>query len=110
MPKFNVTFERVTPESAIDGDVSESGFVLENVSLSEAIQRGLEYSRPEYAGYCEPSDSHAAEARWLTFYEWNHNTREHIETGMTESRSLHIPDCVTRSSRIRIMRLFGVKI
>jgi hypothetical protein len=53
------------------------------------------------ADLLKASDSRHDCARWLTFYKWNDCTRENIETGMIEDRSLHIPEHVTPSSRRR---------
>jgi hypothetical protein len=106
MKKFSVTFERWDDEAIEAGDTDDRGFVIENVSLRDAIQLGLEYRCPSWAGACEASDSRQEQARWLTFYNWNDGTREFYETGIVEQRSLHIPDKVTPSSRRRICRMF----
>jgi len=94
MPKFNVTYEIVTPESAEHGDADERGFYLQNVSLSEAID-ALEHCHVE-ADCCPVSSP-----RWFTAY----NVSEDYITGGIESRSLHLPDSITESSRMRIARL-----
>jgi hypothetical protein len=105
--QFAVTFER-WDEAAIEaGDTDDRGYVIENVSLSDAMRLGLEYTRPGWSGPCEPSDSRLEHARWLEFQAWNNGTREWFETGVQEDRFLHIPDSVTPSSRRRIARLFG---
>ena len=106
MKRFSVTFERWNEEAAEIGETDDRGFIIENVSLRDAIQQGLEYRDPSWAGSCEASDSRHEFARWLTFHNWNDCTRENLETGIEESRSLHIPDCITPSSRKRIARLF----
>lgn len=108
---FSVTFERYFPHDEGDDicDADERGFVIEDASLSDAIQDGLEYRDPRYAGACEPNAMPAHGVSWLTFYTWNECTREQIEQGITEVRSLHIPDRVTEASRRRICRLFGVR-
>jgi hypothetical protein len=103
---FAVTYERWTEQDAEIGETDDKGFVIQDCSLSDAIRLGLEYSRPEYAGTCEPSDSRIDHARWLTFYRWNDCTRENLEKGIDEQRSLHIPKHVTAASRRRIARLF----
>jgi len=104
--KFAVTFERWNEEALEAGDTDDRGFVIEDVSLRDAIQLGLEYRDPSYAGACEASDSRHDHARWLSFHNWNDCTREQLETGIIEDRSLHIPDCVTPASRRRIAALF----
>lgn len=104
---FSVTFERFFPHD--DGEdiceADESGFVIENASLGDAIRLGLEYARPEWCGRCEPDSYPARNVRSLAFYQWNDCTRENLETGISESRSLHFPDSLTESSRIRVCRL-----
>jgi hypothetical protein len=104
---FSVTFERVSEESAMRGDCEERGFVIENVSLRDAISLGLEYQDPSYAGFCEADEWPVRSPSWLTFHKWNDGTADYYETGVEESRSLHIPKNVTTASRVRIARLFG---
>jgi hypothetical protein len=109
MPKFSVTFERYFPHDEGEDicEADERGFVIEDVSLRDAVRLGLEYRDPSYAGYCEPDSYPPRGVRWLTFYKWNDCTRENIEKGISESRSLHFPDNLTEASRARICRLFG---
>ncbi|MGY2987686.1 hypothetical protein ACVI1K_005033 [Bradyrhizobium sp. USDA 4508] len=109
MKKFSVTFERWTHEDVEHGDTDKRGFVIEDVSLREAIQLGLEYREPSWAGACEANDSRTDSVRWLTFYKWNDCTRDNLETGTIEDRSLHIPDHITPASRRRICRMFGIE-
>lgn len=105
--RFAVTFERWTEEAIERGATDDRGFVIQDVSLGDAIRLGLEYSRPEFAGFCEPSDSRLEHMRWLSFTEWNSGTRDQLHTGICEERALHIPDHVTAASRIRIAKLLG---
>ena len=97
MTGFSVTFERYFPHDDSEDicEPDESGFVIENVSLRDAMRLGLVYSYP------------LNNARCLSFYEWNDCTRDDIERGIKESRSLHFPDSLTESSRLRICRLLG---
>lgn len=104
---FAVTYERWSEADAEAGDTDDRGYVIEDCSLTDAIRLGLEVRYPDWAGACEPSDSRADHARWLTFYRWNDGTREYYRTGIEEQRSLHIPDDVTAASRRRIVRLFN---
>lgn len=105
MPKFNVTYEIVTEESAEYGDAEERGFIAESVSLREALTLvyNTRTNRVDCGDGAEASDSRMESARWIIV----HNGMEY-ETGARESRSLHIPDSVTGSSRRRIARLFGL--
>lgn len=104
--KFSVTFERWDEAALNAGDTDQRGVVIEEVSLCEAIQYGLEFGRHPYSANCEANNSNPDNVRWLTFYDWNHGTAENFETGIEEQRSLHIPDHVTAASRRRIARLF----
>jgi len=98
MAVFTLTFERITPESAEQGDVAERGVLAENVSLREAFEhlwyaeRGVEAS--EWPVQCP---------RWLTGYETHHCS----DTGDTANVSLHFPESVTPASRRRIYRLLA---
>jgi hypothetical protein len=108
MRGFSVTFERYLPHDD-DEDVCEPddiGVVVHDVTLRDAMRLGLEYTRPDWAGQCEADCYPPRGARWLTFPAWNEGTREEIEQGISEARSLHIPDSVTDASRGRIVRLF----
>jgi len=107
MKKFSVTYERWTEDDIEHGEASESGFVIQDTTLTDAIRLGLEYRYPSWSGPYEPNDSRADHTRWLSFYDWNEETREYYETGIREERALHIPDSVTPSSRKRIVRLFA---
>lgn len=105
--KFMVTFERWSHDDAEVGETDDKGFVMESATLREAMRNGLEFIHPKWAGPCEPSDSRLANVRWLSFYRWNDGTRDYYESGIEETRSLHIPEHVTPASRQRIARLFG---
>ena len=102
MAKFNVTHEIVTPERAENGDAEERGYISEGVSLREAIYDVLHTrtSLVECIEAIELSSSDAESARWLTVY----NGPE-FETGARESRSIHLPEHLTASTKRRIMRL-----
>jgi hypothetical protein len=104
---FSVTFERWDDAAAEAGDTNDHGFVIENVSLSDAMRDGLEYLKPEWSGFCEANEYPVRAPQWLTWPNWNENTREWYETSIIESRSLHIPEGVTSASRRRIARLFA---
>lgn len=106
---FSVTYERWNQEALEAGDTDDRGFVVENVSLRDAIRIGLEYPHPKWCGACEPNDSRPEYVSWLTFHKWNDGTAEYYRTGVEESRSLHFPDDITETTRCRIARLFGVK-
>lgn len=95
---FDITYEIITPESAENGDVSDSGFEHEQVTLREAydILRGAEYA--------ESSEYPIRAPRWITFYK----TDENYSTGEVKNMSLHFPHDLSAASRIRICRLFQI--
>lgn len=99
MHLFNVTYEIWTPEDVECGDTDERGFVVEDAKLREAFAA--------IGGYAECADQFPVRSpRWFTNDEYDHDYRN----GITEQRSLHIPDGVTPSSRRRIARLLGVRV
>ena len=94
---FNVTFETITYESAEDGENATSGFIVEDAGLRDAIDAlGC-------GDMVEASDSPFTNPRWLTAYK----TNENHATGEYENRSIHFPDRMTASSRLRVARLLG---
>jgi hypothetical protein len=98
MNKFSVTYELVNEAEA--GDTDRRGFIAESLTLREAM--GI------LGGSADEADSRpvtrANPPRWFTLYRG-----QDLLTGDYESRSLHIPDNVTPSSRLRIARLLGVR-
>lgn len=97
MAKFNVTYEIWTPEDCEIGDTDDRGFVVEGVSLREAVREIGHYA---LEADCYPVSS----PRWFTNFEYD----EDFKTGARESRSLHLPNHLTEASRMRIARLLGV--
>lgn len=96
MLRFPVTYERVTDESAVDGDAAERGYISRGSTLREAVEAFRDVRRAN--GYVEANECPVEAPRWLTSYG------EH-EDGVSESRSLHFPDTVTPASRRRLARL-----
>ena len=90
----------ITEESAEHGDAEDRGYVSEDTDLRSAI---VDLGWPSQ-GF-EPSSSPGNDFRWVTACVMNEGTHEYYIEGVTENRSLHIPDNVTPSSRRRIMRL-----
>jgi hypothetical protein len=97
MNKFSVTYDIITPESAEQGDYAESGYVLDNVSLRDALH---EFTTGCCEANCHPF-SVTSPPRWFTYYDGATDD----ETGATENRSLHLPHNITPSSALRIARL-----
>ena len=98
--RFNVTYEIITPESAEHCDVEESGFLVQDASLREAVAlidgcAGNGYEANEYP---------VSDPRWITAYR----VAENYTTGATENRSLHLPDEMTIASKMRLCRYLGV--
>lgn len=103
---FNVTYDILTPESAENGEAEESGFIVQDATLREALDAVRDTRTSACGGIeaIEPNSSHG-HFSWITVY----NGMEY-ETGAQESRSIHIPDSVTMASRKRIAKLLGCKI
>ena len=101
MPKlgFSVTYDIVTEESVKHGDVAESGFLVANVPFCEA----LETFQAERDGGVVEADSHPVRSpRWFA----DTGAMDMVD-GSQRSVSLHLPDNLTDSSRMRIARLVG---
>lgn len=105
--RFTVTREIVTPESAEEGCADESESWCESgLSLRSAVAELFQTRTNAVDGIqsIEP-DSSAGVPRWVTVC----NGME-FETGAYESRSIHFPRTITRSSAIRLARLLGCRI
>lgn len=104
-PRFSVTFEIVTPESAEDGEAESLGFIGQNMPLREAIESLFETRTSAVDGiaYREANDSDACRARWFSV-----GNGMEFETGATESRSIHFPETMTPASRARLCALLSV--
>ena len=104
MRNFAVTFERYFPHEPEEDicEADESGFVLEDCTLREAIR--------EFDGALEADEWPIRSPRRFTNHEYGNGTCEYYEQGISESRSLHLPERITPSSRRRIARLLGLKV
>ena len=106
MKKFNVTFDRVTQESAAQGDYAESGYIGQDLTLRHALQTIRDNGA---GGYCEADScpiSAESPPRWFTFYG------EMDSAGDTVIYSLHLPRGISGASAMRIARLvecYGVQ-
>lgn len=98
---FNVTYERITEESAAEGDAEERGFVGTELSLRAALT--LIEQTAHNVETIEPSDSHIDSARWFTWF-----CGPDYISGDVTNVSLHLPDSATPSSRKRIAHFIGV--
>lgn len=106
---FRVTYEIVTPESAIEGDAAERGFI---------DQRGFHYSLDDIRCQHDEFDMSLREAarlinagaledcdRWFAEVDG----RQNYQTGAEERRSLHPPSNITAASYERLRRLLGFR-
>ena len=100
---FSITYETVTHESAEYGEAEDSGFEYESLSLREAFDvmrwhgNALQADRYPISLQYPP--------RWLSW-----EGEQDFSTGAYTYRSLHLPDSLTASTKLRIARLFGLKI
>lgn len=105
MPKFHVTYEIVTPESAEHGDAAERGFVTpggwrHEINSTDINDPGLDLdlrSAVNLIGCVENSGS------WFT----ETDGRDDYRTGANERRSLHPPRNITPASYARLARLLA---
>ena len=97
--KFSISYEIVTPESAEYGEAEERGMFMEDISFGEAMSELRWYKGCHVEADCAP----VHRPRWFIFIDADEN---HV-TGARTSYSLHIPEHITESSRMRIARLLG---
>ena len=95
MTTFLLTFERITPESAAQGDVAESGVLYEGITLREALEQ------LEGAETIEANEYPLQSPRWVTGYGTHQDTRP----ADLANTSLHVPEHLTPSTRRRLARL-----
>lgn len=104
---FSVTYEIVTPESAEQGDADDLGWIVQGVSLRDAVDavHATRTNRVDGVTSIECDSYPATWPRWITVT----NGME-FETGANESRSLHLPQHLTGATRRRIARLIGARV
>ena len=96
--KFTVTYEVVTADSAERGDVADSGVLVANSTLRDAVSAFDARTRQCGSNSLCWSDSDFTTARWLT--------RTYSEyAGDEYSVSIHFPDNLSPSSRLRLINL-----
>ena len=102
--KFMVSYDIVSAESVMEGDVSEEGIVARGLTLREAVQSVQESRTSRNPGIMAVEcDSYPAlRPEWIMVMFGSE-----YETGDTESRYLHIPPHVTAASRRRIAHLLN---
>jgi len=105
MARFDVTYEIWSEESLEVGDTDKRGYGGTGMTLRDAIACVHETRTSAVGGSdCFPSCFDPRLVCWITV-----SNGAEFKTGDCESRSLHIPDSVTPSSRARIARLFGLR-
>jgi hypothetical protein len=92
--RFAITYSETTPESAEEGDYSDTGFIDESCTLREA------YNYLRFEGWpVEASPSCLSFGYCMTDYA----------TGTERELCLHFPRTITEASARRVARLFGVR-
>lgn len=109
---FSVTFERYLPHDPEEDvcEPDERGFVVEGVSFRDALQQFSGCGFADYATADDADEWPIQAPRWFTLHKWNDGTHEYFCEGITEDRSLHLPDSITPASRRRIARLLGLTV
>jgi len=103
-PLFSVTYDRTTDADAEIGEPGESGFLGEGLGLREAVETllgadaGLEAIEADSMPF-----SAVWPPRWFTAYYGRD-----MHDGACETRSLHFPERVSPSSRVRLGRVLRV--
>ena len=101
---FNITFETITPESAENGEAEETGFLDENLTFREAMD-AMRWHMGTHVEADSYPISRSNPPRWFTFYG-----ETDYRTGETQNVSLHLPDNLTPSTKLRIARFVGCKV
>lgn len=85
---FNITYDRITPESAVDGEAAESGFHREDVTLRDVVS---EFGRR----CCEDS------GQWFSTIDPDRDYSDGSETYY----AIHPPRSITPASYRRVRRI-----
>ena len=97
MRGFSISFERYTEESVENGDAEERGMLAEDLSFREAVAELLDL---------DAWDVIEGDGRHFTAYQGSDAPLYYTdEDDAGEARTLHVPDAVTASSRVRIARV-----
>lgn len=97
MRKIKTTFETATPESIVDGDIVDSGWVDEEGYEIELDEYDLEEEKThvdlaveflEYKGACHPSSSHFYKGCW--YRTETIQDRDYFEKGEYTTYSFHL--------------------
>ena len=101
---WRVTYDIVTAESAMEGDVAERGFISKCCTLREAFDLVQETRTGgvDHVDCVEADESPVFCPRWVSVV----NGMEYA-TGDYETRAIHFPDRITPASRVRVARLLN---
>ena len=99
---WDITYERVTYESAEDGEADASGYLHEGLTFRDAMD-ALRWQRGCHIEADSSPVSLTHPPRWFTIYEAEHD----MATGDVMHYALHIPEHITPASRLRVARLLG---
>jgi hypothetical protein len=108
MPKFRVTYEIVTPESAEQSDVEEHGFMQPggwHIPIEQAMaakDEDFSMSLREALNLCDPQEDCG---QWFC----ERDDRHDYVSGEDERRSLHPPINISDASYKRIKRLLKIR-
>jgi hypothetical protein len=102
MPKFHITFEIVTPESAEHGDAESRGYVHANGGLDdlELVESADDYAMDLRTALNKMSGCEDC-GTWFA----EHDGRVDYRTGAETRYSLHPPKTITPASYRRVARL-----
>ena len=99
---WDISFERITYESAEHGEAEENGFLHQGLAFREAMEV-LRWQRGCHVEADSSPVSLADPPRWFTIYDAEHD----MATGDVIHYALHIPPHITPASRLRVARLLG---
>ncbi len=95
MALFNITYETITPESAMDGAAHAEGFFARGVNLSMALAY---LQQVELSGHMEANESPITDqVRWVKFYGVYMSNPDELV-----NYSLHFPEALKGETRKRL--------
>ncbi len=111
MPRFSVTYEIVTPESAEHGDAEERGYIMPGEWRYDINDPSLEHEKQDYTMTLREALTLASpDCDCGAWFAESGESRVNYRTGAVEQRSIHPPRNITRSSYNRLARLLGVSV
>ncbi|RIA46434.1 hypothetical protein DFR49_0976 [Hephaestia caeni] len=101
IPRFHVTYEVTTPESAARGDLAEAGYIGRGEWHTNRGNPEAELSLREALDLAYPQEDCG---RWFCEIDGRHD----YQTGAVERRTVHPPRTITAASYNRLHRLLGI--